>query len=78
MLEYRKESGLNYNHKQKNKKTSWLNSRMLPQFCIREGLKKKKNKLGLSWDKLSCQLGFGCTGINTFCLILINMKLLDT
>ena len=26
MLKYRKESGLNYNHKQKNKKTSWLNS----------------------------------------------------
>ena len=37
-----------------------------------------RNKLGLSWAKLSCQLGFGCTGINIFCLILINMKLLDT
>ena len=36
------------------------------------------NKLGLSWAKLSYQLGFACTGINIFCLILINMKLLDT
>ena len=30
------------------------------------------NKLGLSWAKLSCQLGLGCTVI--FCLILINLK----
>ena len=39
-------------------------------------LQKKidKNKLGLSWAKLSCQLGFGCTVINICCLILINMK----
>ena len=35
---------------------------------------KTKNKLGLSWAKLSCQLGFGCTVINICCLILINMK----
>ena len=34
----------------------------------------QQNKLGLSWAKLSCQLGFGCTVINIFCLILINMK----
>ena len=26
------------------------------------------NKLGLSWAKLSCQLGFSCTGINIFFL----------
>ena len=32
------------------------------------------NKLGLSWAKLSCQLGFGCTVINICCLILIYMK----
>ena len=35
---------------------------------------KSPNKLGLSWAKLRCQLGFGCTVINIFCLILINMK----
>ena len=29
------------------------------------------HKLGLSWAKLSCQLGVGCTVIN---IILINMK----
>ena len=38
----------------------------------------ERNKLGLSWAKLSCQLGFRCTEINNFCLILINMKLLNT
>ena len=32
------------------------------------------DKLGLSWAKLSCQLGVGCTVINICCLILINMK----
>ena len=37
-------------------------------------LKKTLNKLGLSWAKLSCQLGFGRTGINILCLILINMN----
>ena len=41
-------------------------------------MNKLQNKLGLSWAKLSCQLEFGCTGINIFCLILTNMKLLDT
>ena len=30
-----------------------------------------QNKLGLSWAKLSCQPGFGCTVINICCLILI-------
>ena len=35
-------------------------------------------KLGLSWAKLSCKLGFGCTVINICCLIWINMKWLDT
>ena len=35
---------------------------------------KKKNKLGLSWAKLSCQLGFGCTVINICCCILIYLK----
>ena len=40
--------------------------------------KKNMNKLGLSWAKLICQLGFGCTWINIFWLILINTKLLDT
>ena len=29
------------------------------------------NKLGLSWAKLSCQLGFGCTVIYICCHILI-------
>ena len=33
-----------------------------------------ENKLGLSWAKLSCQLGFGSTVINICCLKLINMK----
>ena len=37
-------------------------------------VKKKIDKLGLSWAKLSCQLGSGCTVINICCLILINMK----
>ena len=37
--------------------------------------RKVTDKLGLSWAKLSCQLGFGCTGINMFFLLLINMKL---
>ena len=32
------------------------------------------NKLWLSWAKLSCKLGFGCTVINICCLMLINMK----
>ena len=32
------------------------------------------NKLGLSWAKLSCQLGFCYTVINIRCLISINMK----
>ena len=36
--------------------------------------KNKKNKLGLSWAKLSYQLGFGCTVINICSLILIDMK----
>ena len=35
-------------------------------------IKEQQNKLGLSWAKLSCQLGFGCTVINICCLILIN------
>ena len=35
---------------------------------------KGENKLGLSWAKLSCQLGFGCTVINICCLILYNLK----
>ena len=39
-------------------------------------MKNMQYKLGLSWAKLSYQLGFGCTGINIFCLSLINMKLL--
>ena len=33
-----------------------------------------KNKLGLSWAKLSCQLEFGSTVINICCLKLINIK----
>ena len=37
-----------------------------------------KNKLGLSWAKLSYQLGFGGTVLIICCLILINMKWLDT
>ena len=38
------------------------------------GDKNNLNKLGLSWAKLSCQMGFGCTVNNICCLILINMK----
>ena len=35
-----------------------------------EGLKKKNiNKLGLSWAKLSYQMGFGSTLIKTCCII---------
>ena len=34
----------------------------------------KRNKLGLSWAKLSCQLGSGWTMINICCLIFINKK----
>ena len=32
------------------------------------------DKLGLSWAKLSCKMGFDCTVINICCLILINLK----
>ena len=35
---------------------------------------EEMNKLGLSWAKLSCQLGFGCTVINICCLIFIHKK----
>ena len=37
-------------------------------------LRKSEDKLGLSWAKLSCQLGFGCTVINIWCCILIYLK----
>ena len=37
-------------------------------------LQKGKNKLGLSWAKLSYQLGFGSTLIKICCIILINRK----
>ena len=36
-------------------------------------VEEEYNKLGLSWAKFSCQLRFGCTVINIFFLILINM-----
>ena len=39
-----------------------------------EGGYKIQNELGLSWAKLSCQLGFGCPVIKICCLVLINMK----
>ena len=39
-----------------------------------ENNNNNNDKLGQSWAKLSCQLGFGCTVINICCLILINMK----
>ena len=39
---------------------------------------QKRNKLGLSWAKLSCQLGVGCTVIKILSLTLISMKWLDT
>ena len=32
------------------------------------------DKLGLSWAKLSCQQGFGCTVINICCRLLIYLK----
>ena len=35
---------------------------------------KAENKLGLSWAKLSCQLGFNCALIQNCCIKLINMK----
>ena len=38
----------------------------------------RRNKLGLSWAKLSGQLGFGCTVVNICCLMLIYKKCLDT
>ena len=50
-------------------------SRKLPtldtNMWMEEDGKISNNKLGLSWAKLSCQLGFGCTVINICCCILI-------
>ena len=37
-------------------------------------VKLKINKLGLSWAKLSYQLGLGCSLIKICCIILINTK----
>ena len=42
--------------------------------CYNVKLKNVMNKLGLSWAKLSCQLGSGCTVINICCLIFMNKK----
>ena len=43
-------------------------------FCSIFVKKKKKNKLGLSWAKLSYQLGFDCHLTIILCIILINTE----
>ena len=45
---------------------------------IPQDVELNKDKLGLCWAKLSCQLGFDWIVINSCCLILINMKWLVT
>ena len=61
-----------YKHKQTTKKVGdkgegWWREKMF----MRED---HNYKLGLSWAKVSCQLGFGCTVINICFLVLIKMK----
>ena len=55
----------------------WSNSSLYEKHWWQRK-ERKKNKLGLSWAKLSSQLGFVCTVINICCCILIYLKWLDT
>ena len=64
-----------YKHyKGKSKYFRGENNKKVKKLRKFEANNTHKNKLGLSWAKLSCQLGFGCTVINICYGILIYLK----